>query len=301
MIVIHGINKIRKYKRPMVAIGVFDGVHRAHIQILRASVEHARRINGTSIVLTFYPHPQLEDDIYSLNHRLRLIAGLGVDVCVVINLSKALYKMPAEDFIRNILVKKIRAEYIYVGKNFTFGRGAEGNYKLLKSLSKVYGFKLKVFRPIKINSKIISSTYIRKLISEGRLDTAERLLSRAVSILGTVTRGSSLGRKLGFPTANINPHHDIIPPSGIYAVKITLSGKRLKGVCYIGTRPTFSREIKKYVEVHIFNFNKNIYNKELEVQFVKKIRADRKFKLIKSLVKQIKKDVQFARNILSSH
>ncbi|MFH0912693.1 MAG: riboflavin biosynthesis protein RibF [Candidatus Omnitrophota bacterium] len=302
MKVIYGINKIKKFKRPVLALGVFDGVHLGHRKILKAAVSKARRIKGTAMVVTFWPDPHREKSLYSLEHRLRLIGAIGIDACIVIKFSSALSIITAEDFIKNILIKKIGIDYIYVGNNFRFGKGAKGDSGALRKLSRIYNFRLRLFEVIKINNKSISSTYIRRLIIDGQLNTAARLLSRPVSVLGTVIKGTSLGRKLGFPTANINPHHEVLPPSGVYAVKIIFNRYNLKGLCYIGKKPTFSRQGGipllaekskdiKHIEVFIFNFCQNIYGKYLEIQFIRKIREEKKFASSQFLVRQIKKDI----------
>ncbi|PIP18766.1 MAG: hypothetical protein COT38_00790 [Candidatus Omnitrophica bacterium CG08_land_8_20_14_0_20_41_16] len=300
MKIIYGVNKIKKFKKPVAAIGVFDGVHRGHKEILESAVRKAREIKGTSIAVTFWPHPQKEESVYSLEHRLRLIAELGIDVCVVINFSRHFARIKAQDFIKDILVDKICAEYIYVGRNFKFGKNTGGNLALLNNLGKIYGFKVRSLNIIKARGRPISSTLIRSLIRRGKIEEAQRLLCRPVSILGTVIKGTALGRILGFPTANIDPHQEVIPAAGIYAVRIILGHNKLKGACYIGTRPTIGRENKRTnVEAHIFNFNKNIYGKYLEIQFVKRIRLDKKFANLTSLSKQIRKDVSTVKKILN--
>jgi len=300
MKIIYGINKIKKPNKPVLAMGVFDGVHRGHKEILEAAAQKARKIKGTSIALTFWPHPQKQRSLYSLEHRLRLIAELGVDLCIVVNFSRNFARTKAQDFIKNILVDKINAKYIYVGNDFRFGKNTEGNLAFLESLGRIYGFKTKGFKIIKSGSKPISSTLIRSLIKNGEIKKAEGLLGRPVSILGTVIRGRALGRILGFPTANIDPHHEVIPATGIYAVRIILGKDKLKGVCYIGKRPTIITKNKKInIEVYIFNFNKNIYGKYLEIQFVKMIRLDKRFPSLTLLASQIKKDVASAKKILS--
>jgi len=308
MKVIYGINKIQKFRKPVVALGVFDGVHRGHVHILRSVARMAKRTNGTAMALTFDPHPQRENNIYSLEHRLRLIDKLGIEVCIVINFNQTFSRVLAEDFVSKILVKKIGAAYICVGDNFRFGRGAKGDFALLNRLSRLYNYKLKIFKVIKINGQPVSSTYIRKLIIKGNLKDAQRLLTRPVSILGTVIEGSSLARKLGFPTANIDPHHEVIPPSGVYAVKIIFNNRQLNGICYIGTKPTFNTQYAihdtqytKNIEVYIFNFNQNIYGKYLEIQFVKRIRNEKKFASIQALAEQVKKDVFLVKRLFSHH
>ena len=300
---IYGTNNIRKFEKPVVAMGVFDGVHRGHREILEAVVKKAREVGGTSVIITFWPHPQKEESLYSLEHRLRLIAELGIDACVVINFSRHFAKIKAEDFIKDILADKIRAAYVYVGKDFRFGARARGDLTLLQKLGKVYGFRVKGFNIIKVRKVAISSTLIRRLIKQGKIKEAERLLARPVSILGAVIKGTKIGRILGYPTANINPHHEVIPAGGIYAVRVFLDHHKFKGACYIGIRPTIGAgaqgaEKKISVEVYIFGFHKNIYRKYLEIQFVKRIRSDKKFPSLALLAKQIKEDVISAKRIL---
>ncbi len=287
-------------------MGVFDGVHIGHRHILKEVVRKARDLEGTSIVVTFYPHPQGEQSLYSLSHRLRLIAELGVNACVVIKFDSKFSKISAGDFVKKFLISKLGAEFIYIGKNFRFGRFAKGDSAFLYKLSQVYGYKVKDFRVIKINRQPISSTYIRKLITAGKLPLARRLLQRPVTILGTVIRGMSLARKLGFPTANINPHHEILPPSGVYVVKIIFADNIFKGICNIGRKPTVlkakgQQSKDKHVEVYIFGFNKNIYGKDLEIQFLRRIRDEKKFPSLKALSKQIKKDIFQVLRVSSSH
>jgi riboflavin kinase/FMN adenylyltransferase len=307
MKVIYGLSQIKKFPKPVVALGVFDGVHRAHISILKAVAEKARSIKGRSVVLTFWPHPQKEESLYSLKHRLNLIAGLSAEVCIVINFNHRFSQILAEDFVRNILVAKISAHYICIGKNFHFGKNAEGDFRLLSRLSQICNFKLKIYDVIKINKQLVSSTYIRALIKKAKLDTAQELLGRPVSILGTVIKGASLARKLGFPTANINPHHEVVPPPGVYAVKIIFNHQKLNGVCNIGTKPTFKTQYairntqdKKHIEAYIFNFKQNIYGRDLEIQFIKKIRDEKKFDSLQHLANQIRKDVLATKKFLSS-
>ena len=299
MKILYGVGRIKKLCRPVVALGVFDGLHLGHRNILQATVKKARQIKGTSLVLTFFPHPQGKESLYSLEHRLRLIAELGVDVCIVVNFTRSFAKISAQDFIAKILVEKIQVNFVYVGRNFCFGNQALGNYKLLAASAKKYKFRLKVFEVVKSAGLTVSSTVIRRLIKNSEIIKAQALLGRRVSVLGTVIRGSRLGRLLGFPTANIEAHHEVIPPAGIYAVQIVIFKKKYNGVCYIGKRPTI--HLKKRVmriEVHLFDFHKNIYGLVLEIQFIKLIRQDRKFTSLKDLSTQIQKDIIACRKIL---
>jgi riboflavin kinase/FMN adenylyltransferase len=303
MKVIFGLRRFKKVARPVVTLGVFDGLHRGHLKIISRAVRTARRIKGKSVVVTFYPHPQAQKSLYSLKHRIRLLREQGVDICVVIKFTGAFSRISAAEFVENILVEKIRPLYVYVGENFTFGRGGLGGAEALKRYSHTYAFKLKVFSPARSGARPISSTAIRSLIRGGDLTRAGRLLGRRVSVLGKVTSGSGIGRTLGFPTANITPHHEVLPPPGIYAARVSLNNKFFAGACYIGSKPTLKRRYRAaapavHIEVHIFDFRRNIYGKELEVEFIKKIREDRKFSSREALVKRISKDVFLAQKIL---
>jgi riboflavin kinase/FMN adenylyltransferase len=299
MKVIKDINKFRPAGKSVVAVGVFDGLHKAHRRIISAAVNLARQTSKKSLVLTFWPHPQGEKSLNSLPHRLRLIEELGVDVCVVIAFNRGFAAMSAENFVKNILVKRLNPAAVFVGENFRFGKNAAGSVAFLKELSGLHGFKVRSFPVFKTGKSTISSTLIRKLISSGKLKAAEDILMRPVSVLGTVIKGEALATKLGFPTANIEAHHEVLPPAGIYAVRIFLGRHSYPGVCYIGKRPTFSRN-RQSVEVHIFNFKKNIYGLDLEIQFIRNIRKEKKFSSPQGLIKQIKKDVMEVKNILFS-
>ncbi len=299
MKIFRGISKIKKHRRVVVALGVFDGLHRGHLNILKAVVKKAKQVSGTSVVLTFWPHPQKEESLYSLQHRLSLLDALGIDICIIINFNKEFSKISAEVFIKDILVNKIGAQYIYIGKNFRFGSLAHGNYNLLCKAAKIYKYSVKKFSMVCVNKKPVSSTAIRKLIRQGNLAASKKLLGRRVSVLGSVIKGSRLGSRIGFPTANINPHHEVIPPAGIYAAKIILFGKTYYGICYIGRRPTiYAKNMSDRIEVHIFDFYKNIYGEYLEIQFLKLIRPDKKFASIGDLTQQIQKDIISCRKIL---
>jgi len=302
MKVFFGFRNLPKFNKPVVALGVFDGVHIGHRIILKAASKLARRYNRKSIVVTFYPHPQKQQSLYSLAHRLKLIKEIGFDVCIVIKFSPQFAKISSKNFVKKILVDRLNAGYVFVGNNFRFGKLASGDLGLLKKMSEELGFKLKNFAVKKSGRQEISSTYIRKLITEGRLRQAQVLLASPVTVLGTVIKGISLASKLGYPTANINPHHEILPPSGVYAVKVVFNNRIYNGVCNIGKKPTIlvnnSLPLDKHVEVHIFNFGKNIYGKDLQIRFIAKIRSEKKFSSLKDLSFQIGKDVLKARKIL---
>ncbi len=273
-----------------VTIGIFDGVHKGHQVILKKVLKEAKRSRLKSVVITFNPHPVnvLKSSaeiplLMSLEHRVRLIKKMGVDYFFVERFTKSFSKLSPEDFIKNILIDKLNLKALVTGENFLFGFKEKGDVRLLKRLSKLYNFKLYSIPPLEIEGDYVSSTRIRKAIERGDLLLASKLLGRPVTILGTVVKGKRLGRKIGFPTANIDPHHEAIPPSGVYSVDIALDGKLYRGILNISTH--------KIIEAHIFDFNKDIYGRDIEVIFKKKIRDEKKFKSLEALKKQIQSDI----------
>ncbi|MCM8770755.1 MAG: bifunctional riboflavin kinase/FAD synthetase [Candidatus Omnitrophica bacterium] len=299
MKVILGLGKIKKISHSVITIGIFDGVHLGHQLILEKVKIFARRIKGKSVVITFYPHPAGEESLLSLKHRLKLISQFGIDICVVINFTKEFSRICASDFVKDILVKKFSPTAIFIGENFTFGKDARGDVKLLKELAVKYGFKLYIIPVLRQDNKIISSTYIRSLIKRGDIGLAQKLLGHPVSLLGTVISGYGWARTWNIPTANINPHHEVLPKGGVYAVEVNLNKRIFDGVCYIG-RPSLVKDKKNQrIEVHIFNLKKKIYGKDLEILFIKRLRNSRSFSSQELLIRQIKKDIKKAKKVLS--
>ncbi|MDP2922043.1 MAG: bifunctional riboflavin kinase/FAD synthetase [Candidatus Omnitrophota bacterium] len=275
----------------IVTIGIFDGVHKGHQVILKKLVREARRLNLKSVAVTFDPHPVKVmrpgaeiPFLISLKHRLKLIKKIGVDRSLVEKFTRRYSRMSAEDFVKRILVGKLNIRALVSGENFLFGFREKGDAQLLKKLSGLYGFKLYTVRPLKIAGDTVSSTRIRKAIERGCLGLASKLMGRPISILGTVVKGKSLGRKLGFPTANIDPHHEAIPPSGVYKVDVITGRGKYKGLLNISGR--------KIIEVHILNFSRWIYGMDIEVIFKTKIREEKRFKSLEALKRQIALDIQ---------
>ena len=310
MKIIRGLRHLkRQSKDSVVTIGVFDGLHIGHRTIIRKTVAAARKAGLASVLVTFDPHPakvlrssRKVPSLISMEHRIRLIEELGVDVVLIAKFTRSFSKMASEKFVKSILVGKLRMKEIYVGENFYFGRGAGGGTKSLRRIAKRYVFRATIVRSVKSGGRVISSSLIRQLISEGKLREAARLLGRPVSVLGTVVKGSGIARGLGYPTANVNPHHETIPPRGVYAVRARYGKKEFRGILNIGFRPTFysSRDEEPTVEVHLFSFKGNLYNKDIEVYFVKKIRNERRFRSKARLIGQIEKDVKIAKTMLSA-
>jgi len=292
-------------KKTVAAIGIFDGVHLGHRRIISAAVRAAKESGGRSIVITFDPHPlkvlrphKPIPSIMSTVHRVRLIRELGADSCSVIRFTKKFSNLKPREFVKKMLVDKFRVSDLFVGSNFVFGKGNAGDTALLKNLGCEYGFKVTVVPMVKVGGKIVSSTTIRNLIIRGNLSEASHMLGRPVTVFGTVVSGAGRGKLLGYPTANINPHHEAIPPSGVYAVRVRLGNKKFGGALFIGHRPTFG-EREPVIEAHIFDFRSVIYGEDIEVAFIKRLRGVRKFNSHEKLVEQIKKDDALARLILS--
>ena len=296
-------------KKSVVTIGVFDGVHVGHRAVIEETVGRARATGALSIVVTFDPHPlkvlgggHLAPSLMSLKHRVKTIKDLGVDKVMVMKFDRRLSTMDPEVFINKAIHGGLNAAEIFVGEDFCFGKGAGADIKELKRIGRAAGMKVHSVKAVKRGRRVISSSEIRRLIVSGKIAEASKLLGRPFSILGTVVSGARLARALGYPTANINPHHEAMPPSGVYAVKVKFGSKLYKGVMNIGVRPTFydhGRDIEPSIEVHIFGFRGDIYGKDLEIFFVKRMRAEKKFNTIDSLIEQVKKDEKAAKRLLS--
>jgi len=291
-----------RFKNPVVAVGIFDGIHRGHQKLIAKTITRARKIRGTSAVLTFFPHPvQVLNKhfdlslLVSLPHRLRLMEKLGIDVCFVVKFTKKFATMSAEDFVRKYLSNLLRATEVVIGRNFHFGKNRDGNSDLLKVAARQYNIKVHALKSVCYQKDIISSSLLRSLIKSGSLSLAEKYLGRPVSAFGRVVYGDRRGRLLGIPTANIDAGQEILLPAGVYAAKIFLADQVFYGVANIGYCPTFKRDKKRKVEVHIFDFHKNIYGKHIEISFLKKIRDEKRFLLQEHLCNQIEHDKKEAR------
>ena len=297
-----GSSKLR-LKNTCIAIGIFDGVHRGHRYLINKMLQSAKRLGAKPVVITFYPHPAhvLRPDLKlgyltSLAERFCRLKELGVDTLLVVPFNRTFARIPAQQFIKEILVKKLGVRAVFVGENFRFGKGRSGNTELFQKLASTYGFEMHAVPSLKLGGVVISSTRIRELVQVGKLKEAARFLGRGVSVGGIVVKGRMRGRTLGFPTANIDYEADIIPAQGVYIVKARLGNKEYPAIANIGTRPSFEKQIAQlFLEVHILDFSKNIYGKRLEVEFLKKIRNEKKFSGPQQLIAQIRKDEYLAR------
>jgi riboflavin kinase/FMN adenylyltransferase len=301
--------RLPAFRFPIVTVGVFDGVHIGHRAIIAELLKWARRKHGMSIVITFEPHP--EEVLYgtpssflsSLKHRLLLLERMGVDVTLVVTFDTRLASMKAEEFVENILVGRIGAKGVVIGFDNRFGRDGKGDINLLKRLGKEHGFQVRGVGAVRIGGRAVSSSRLRRLITGGRLKAAERMLGRPVSILGTVVAGDRRGKGLGFPTANLDPHHEVRPPAGIYVTRALRGDRELgKGaVTFIGRRLTFGNAPEEAIEVHILDYSGDLYGQDIEVQFLKKLRRHRRFSSPERLRKAIARDIERAEAFFRSN
>lgn len=287
-------------------IGNFDGVHVGHKKIIAAVKEEAKQKGLSSCVITFHPHPQkvLQNiDIpllVPIRERLKLLEKEGVDVVACYTFTKDIAKIPAKDFVTDILIGKLNLKHLIVGPDFSFGRKREGNLDLLYKMGKEYDFDTEVVETALIDGEIVSSTAIRNLVREGNMTKAGKFLGYNFYIEGQVKEGERRGRQIGFPTANLDTDWDILPKVGVYATLAHVDGRVLNSITNVGHRPTFGNN-KLVIETHIFNFNEDIYKKRIEVEFVDRVRDEQKFNGPQALVEQIKKDVDRVNVILSKN
>ena len=294
-----------KDKNSIILIGNFDGLHAGHQKLFKQAKKFKKKLNLKLGVITFDPIPKMFFDkkiknyrISNFDQKVSYFEKFNVDFLINKNFNKTFSKVTCSKFIENILYKSLNVKYIFVSNNFRFGYKREGNVSLLKSYQKKYKYKLVNPKPLIIKNKVISSTLIRKLIQNGELNSANKILKRNWSIEGTVEKGRMMGKKIGFPTCNIDIKNYILAKTGVYAVKakVKTSRKFYKGIANLGYRPTFNQK-KLLLEVNLFNFSGNLYNKKLSVEFLKFIRGEKKFNGVEDLRNQIKRDLLIAKKV----
>ncbi len=289
----------------VLTFGVFDGLHIGHQDVLKTVRERADADNLTSVLFGFYPHPLtfLAPDkcppvLMCLPKRVEILEQLGIDVAIFVNFNEQIASMSPWTFVNRILLELCRAKHVVVGYACQFGKDREGNAELLKSIGQESGFGVTVVPPTQLNGLPVHSTRIRQAIGRGDLGLASQLLGRTYSLRGTIVPGDGRGRQIGFPTANIEPGAQLCPPNGVYAIRAKLVNRWLDGVLNIGIRPTFDGT-KFQVESHLFDFDEDVYGETIEIFFVEKIRNERKFSDIQTLVQQIHRDIAIAHKILA--
>ena len=310
MKIFQGLEELEHFKFPVVTIGTFDGVHFGHKKILSRLKEIATKHNGETIVITFYPHPRMvlfpdDNDIRLLSsqeEKIVLLEQFGINNLIVIPFSKEFSRLTSLDFVRSILVNKIGTKKLVIGYDHHFGKNREGSFEHLVEFGPVYGFDVEEIPAQDIEEVAVSSSKIRNSLVEGNVELANVFLERKYSLKGIVVKGDQIGRTLGYPTANISIDflHKLIPAFGIYLVEVLVENKKYFGALNIGIRPTFNKS-KPQIEVFIIDFDQEIYGKEIEVLFVKKIREEQKFLSVAELKNQIEKDVLYMKNYILSN
>jgi riboflavin kinase / FMN adenylyltransferase len=297
-------NISKNHRQSIILIGNFDGVHLGHKKLFQIANDYKKKFKLKIGVVTFEPIPKMYFNknfknfrISNMDQKKRILKSLGVDFLITKKFDNTFSKIKSNSFIKEILSKKLEAKYIFVSNNFRFGNKREGTVKQLVKNEKNYNYQIVKPQPYKLGNKIISSTYIRSLLEKGDLKKANRILSRNWSVEGVVQKGRQQGKKIGFPTCNIDIKDYVIAKPGVYAVKVHKknSDKLLKGIANLGYRPTFNQK-KILLEVHIFNFSGNLYDKYLSVEFIKFIRKEKKFNNVNQLKKQIQSDLTIAKN-----
>ena len=296
-------NISKNHKGSIILIGNFDGIHLGHQKLFELARKYKKNFNLHVGVLTFEPMPKMFFNKKIKNFRIsniyqknKILKNLGVDFVITQNFDKKFSKIKSDLFIEKILSKKLEAKFVYVSNNFRFGNKREGNVNQLIKNEKIYDYKVIKPHPLVLGQKIISSTYIRFLLERGNLKKVNRLLGRNWSIEGVVQKGRQQGKKIGFPTCNIDIKDYVIAKPGVYAVKVKRknSGKSLKAIANLGYRPTFNQK-KILLEVHIFDFSGNLYNKHLSVEFINFIRKEKKFINVNQLKLQIRSDLKIVK------
>lgn len=299
MDIIKSIWDVNNVEESVVTIGKFDGLHNGHKVLIKKAVESSKKRRIKSVVFTFANHPANYFNNHSVKNiitdkdKMKKLNYLGIDIVVNIPFDEKMTNISADDFARKILKEKLRAKKVIVGHDFTFARNKEGNAKLLKLLGAKYNFKVEVVKPVKINNIRVSSTYIRNLIAEGSVNKVKEYLGRNYQLEGKVIKCKQLGRTIGFPTANMKIENEmLVPKCGIYATKVYLNGKTYFGATNIGYNPTVEGKDLS-VETNILDFNEDIYGKTIKLEFLERIRDEKKFYSLEELKSQLKIDIDY--------
>lgn len=309
MKVFYGIERLLSFEKPVLTIGTFDGVHQGHKTILQSVVNEAKAINGTSVLITFEPHPRkliFPNEplklLCTLEERLALVANAQIDVVVVVPFTKEFAAQSAQDYISNFLVEKFQPSLIIIGYDHRFGHDRTGDIAMLRSYAQQYNYEVKEISAQLISAAAVSSTKVRNLLTEGNVAAAKQMLGTAYSISGKVIRGAQRGRTIGFPTANIAlaDTDKLVPKIGVYAVNVFVKDKWHKGMLNLGYNPTVVTDNEVKIEVHLFNFDQDIYDQEIKVCFIARLRDEQKFDSLVELKNQLFVDKENAVTALSS-
>jgi riboflavin kinase/FMN adenylyltransferase len=301
----HGTENAEIARPTALTLGVFDGLHLGHQLIMRTVVDRARATGAVPTVITFEPHPRavLHPEsapplLQTFDQKIEALGVLGIEQTIIIHFDQAFSQIPAEDFLRNVVVGRLQAKEVYLGRGFFFGHNREGNIELLRRVSVSLGFVADEVREVRLRGQRIGSTRIRELLLNGRVNLARRMLGRPYGVEGPVVRGDERGVKLGFPTANIQPHNRVIPRGGVYVTATLIDRQWRRSVTNIGTRPTFGEGLEPSVETHVMNWSGVLYGDVVRVRFLHRLRDEKKFSSIEELKAQIARDVLRAQRYL---
>lgn len=302
MEIIHSLSNYHHTEKTVVTIGTFDGVHIGHQKIIEQVVETSKRLGKKSVLLTFFPHPRmvLQKDvsielINTINERAELLSKTGLDYLIIHPFSIEFSRLTALDFVRKVLINQLNTSKLIIGYDHHFGKNREGNLEQLTEYSHLYNFEVEEIPAQDINDVAVSSTKIRKALSEKNIKTANKYLGYHFMLNGTVVNGKQLGGKIGFPTANLSIKEDykLIPKTGVYVVQSTIDNQIVFGMMNIGFRPTLEGK-HQTIEVHFFDFNKDLYNQDLTVEILYFLRDEEKFDSVEKLIVQLKEDKKTA-------
>jgi riboflavin kinase/FMN adenylyltransferase len=293
-----------RWQHPVLALGNFDGLHRGHMKIIERVRRVAAERSATSVVMTFDPHPPriVRPDkapplLMTKAQRLEALERAGVEGVAVVRFTEEMSRWDPEMFVRTVLVDWLHVAEVWVGANFLFGHDRAGNFSLLRMLGGRYGFRAEKIDPVRYKDFVVSSTRIRRLIAEGRVDEAGALLGHPYTIAGTVIEGDQRGRQIGFPTANLATDNELLPPNGVYATTVWLDGVIYPAVTNVGVRPTFGGAGGPVVEAHLLDVDRDLYGRSLHLGFIQRVRDERRFEGVDLLKAQIGADVQKARSL----
>jgi riboflavin kinase/FMN adenylyltransferase len=298
----HGTDNAEIARPTVLTLGVFDGLHLGHQLIVRTVVERARAAGAVPTVITFDPHPRavLHPEsapplLQTFDQKVEALSLLGVGQTIVIRFTEEFARVPAREFLRDVVHERLQAREVYLGRGFAFGRGREGNIELLRAVSEKLGFRAEEVPEVRLRGRRISSSRVRELLAEGRVNLARRMLGRPYGVEGRVVRGHERGAGLGFPTANVQPQNRVIPARGVYVTATLVEGRWRRSVTNVGVRPTFERDAEPSVETYVLDWRGDLYGDVVRVRFLRRLRAERKFASADELKRQIDADVARAR------
>jgi len=299
----HGTDNADIQRPTVLTLGVFDGLHLGHQLIMRTVVERANALGAVPTAITFDPHPRAvlhpqssPPLLQTLDQKVEGFGVLGIEQTIVVRFTKEFSQIPAENFLRDVVMDRLHAREVYLGRGFAFGHNREGNIELLRQVSKELGFVAGEVPEVGLRGQRVSSSKIRELLTQGKVNLARRMLGRPYGVEGRVERGNERGHKLGFPTANLRPQNRVKPANGVYVTGTLIDGQWRRSVTNVGTRPTFETGSEPSVETFVMNWAGDLYGDVIRVRFLYRLRNERKFDSLESLKAQITKDVDRAQN-----